>query len=134
MDRLSKEKRSWNMSKIRSKNTRPELLVRSFLHSKGYRYRLHVKKLPGIPDIVLSKYKTAIFVHGCFWHRHPGCKFSYKPKSNIDFWNLKFDKNIKRHEIVFENLKNLGWKVLVIWECETKNEPLLEQKIISHFN
>ena len=117
-DRISKEHRSWNMSRIRSKNTKPELIVRSMLHSAGFRFRLHVKELPGKPDIVLPKYKTVIFVHGCFWHRHEGCRFAYVPKSRTEFWSKKFEANIQKHQNVFEQLKELGWKVSVIWECE----------------
>ena len=127
MDIISKEKRSWNMSKIRSKNTKPELVVRSFLHKKGFRFRLHSKNLPGKPDIVLPKYKTVIFVHGCFWHRHPGCKYSYKPKSRKNFWEKKFRENTGRFMLVKRKLKNLGWKVIVVWECETNKVNCLEK-------
>ncbi|MES0491809.1 MAG: DNA mismatch endonuclease Vsr, partial [Leptospirales bacterium] len=95
-DLLSKEKRSWNMSRIQGKNTKPELIVRSYLHSLGYRFRIHRKDLPGKPDIVLTKYKLVIFVHGCYWHRHKNCKLAYTPKSNVDFWLKKFDENIVR--------------------------------------
>ena len=119
-DILTKEKRSWNMSRIRSKDTIPEKIVRSTLHQMGYRFRLHVKDLPGKPDIVLTKYKTVIFVHGCFWHRHPRCKYAYTPKSRIEFWNKKFKDNIKRFTTVEKELKELDWKVVVIWECEVK--------------
>jgi len=119
-DILTKEKRSWNMSRIRSKDTIPEKIVRSTLHQMGYRFRLHVKDLPGKPDIVLTKYKTVIFVHGCFWHRHPRCKYAYTPKSRIEFWNKKFKDNIKRFTTVEKELKELNWKIVVIWECEVK--------------
>ena len=95
------------------------------LHQMGYRFRLHRKDLPGKPDIVLPKYETVIFVHGCFWHRHPGCQFAYTPKSRVDFWKKKFDRNVERHEEVDAELFELGWKVLVIWECETKSEETL---------
>ena len=118
MDILTKEKRSWNMSRIRGKDTKPELAVRSFLHRKGFRYRLHVNNLPGKPDIVLPKYKTVIFVHGCFWHRHKGCKFAYNPKSRENFWNNKFNDNVTRFKKVKKELEKLSWKVVVIWECE----------------
>lgn len=118
-DTLSSESRSWNMSRIRSRDTAPEIIVRSVLHSLGFRFRLHVSRLPGKPDIVLSKYKTVVFVHGCFWHRHPGCKYSYNPKSRVEFWQAKFQQNIERHNKVAGELETLGWKVVVIWECET---------------
>ena len=94
MDQISPERSSWNMSRIKGKDTKPELLVRSWLHRHGFRFRLHVKSLPGTPDIVLPKYRTVIEVRGCYWHRHPGCKFAYTPKSNSDFWNAKFDHNV----------------------------------------
>jgi len=129
MDILTKEKRSWNMSRIQPKNTKPEIMVRSVLHRLGYRFRLHAENLPGRPDIVLPKYKTVIFVHGCFWHRHPGCKYAYTPKSRIDFWTEKFHKNIKRHKAVIRELIELGWAVQVIWECEVKDIESLKEKL-----
>ena len=128
MDTLTKEKRSWNMSKIRSKNTKPEITVRSKLHKAGYRFRLHVKGLPGKPDIVLPKYNTIIFINGCFWHRHKGCKYAYKPKTRVDFWNKKLNRNIKRQGEVLKELRDLEWKVLVIWECEVGNETLIRDR------
>ncbi len=128
MDTLTKEKRSWNMSKIRSKNTKPEIAVRSKLHKAGYRFRLHVKGLPGKPDIVLPKYNTIIFINGCFWHRHKGCKYAYKPKTRVDFWNEKLNRNIKRQGEVLKELRDLEWKVLVIWECEVGNEKLIRDR------
>ena len=128
MDTLTKEKRSWNMSKIRSKNTKPEIAVRSKLHKAGYRFRLHVKGLPGKPDIVLPKYNTIIFINGCFWHRHKGCKYAYKPKTRVDFWNEKLNRNIKRQDEVIKELRGLEWKVLVIWECEVGNEKLIRDR------
>ncbi len=112
------EKRSKNMSAIKSKNTKPEIAVRKLLHSMGYRFRLHRKDLPGSPDIVLPKYKTVIFVHGCFWHRHENCKYASNPKTRKEFWENKFKANVKRDKNNFKELKNLNWKVLVIWECE----------------
>lgn len=134
MDVISKEKRSWNMSRIRNKNTKPEMIVRSLLHRMGYRFRLHKKCLPGRPDIVLPKHKTIIFVHGCFWHRHENCKYAYNPKSRIEFWREKFVENINRDKKVQNELRELGWNVEIIWECETKNLDLLENKIISLMN
>ena len=116
------------MSRIRSKDTKPELIVRSFLHRMGYRFRLHRKDLPGIPDIVLPRYKSVILVHGCFWHRHPGCKYAYSPKSNVAKWNKKFEDNIQRDIQVKEELKVLGWTIITIWECEVLSktyEPTL---------
>ena len=130
MDILTKEKRSWNMSRIRFKNTKPELVVRSTLHRMGYRFRLHVKKLPGHPDIVLQKRRAVIFVHGCFWHRHPGCKYAYMPKSRQEFWAEKFKENVVRHEKVTEELRGLGWKVLVVWECEISNIHKLQERLV----
>ena len=128
MDTLTKEKRSWNMSKIRSKNTKPEIAVRSKLHKAGYRFRLHVKGLPGKPDIVLPKHNTIIFINGCFWHRHKGCEYAYKPKTRVDFWNQKLNRNIKRQDEVIKELRGLEWKVLVIWECEVGNEKLIRDR------
>jgi len=137
-DRISKEHRSWNMSRIRSKDTSPEKRVRSFLHRAGYRFRLHVKTLPGSPDIVLSKHRTAIFVHGCYWHRHPGCKqgayFPKDPKQGIEFWREKFEKNVRRDQKNKEMLEELGWKVVVIWECQTKTKEMLKEQIGHIFN
>jgi DNA mismatch endonuclease, patch repair protein len=130
MDKLSKEKRSWNMSRIRSKDTRPEFIVRSMLHRMGYRFRIHVKGLPGCPDIVLPKYRAVIFVHGCFWHRHPGCKYAYTPKSRQAFWTKKFQKTVERHEIVTRELERQGWKTMVVWECETANTQKIYIKLI----
>ena len=128
MDTLSKEKRSWNMSRIKGKNTRPEILVRSLLHRLGYRFRLHRKNLPGKPDIVLPKYKTVIFVHGCFWHRHENCKYAYSPKSRVDFWKEKFAGTVKRDKQHIKQLNEMGWRVEVIWECETNDQNRLKEK------
>ena len=128
MDTLSKERRSWNMSRIKGCDTKPELLVRSFLHRHGFRFRLHVKDLPGKPDIVLPKYKVIIEVRGCYWHRHPECKFAYIPKSNLDFWYAKFRENVERDKKNDMLLQKLGWKVIVIWECEME-ESLLRRNL-----
>lgn len=123
MDHLTPEKRSWNMSRIKGKNTKPELLVRSLLHRAGYRFTVNGpknKSLPGKPDIVLPKYKTVIFVHGCYWHRHPGCKGATTPKTNTEFWAAKFDRNVSNDQKNRAALKHRGWNVIVIWECQLK--------------
>jgi DNA mismatch endonuclease (patch repair protein) len=129
MDSLSSKHRSWNMSLIKNSDTKPELIVRSLLHHKGYRFRLHRKDLPGKPDIVLPRFKKIILVHGCFWHRHEGCQYAYNPKSRISFWQAKFRQNVKRDKVVKEELSQLGWQVHVIWECDTKKIELLEKRI-----
>ena len=128
------EQRSRNMSAIKSKNTKPEIKVRKVLHSMGYRFRLHSKDLPGSPDIVLPKYKTVIFVHGCFWHRHQNCKYASTPKTRKEFWNKKFEENIQRDLEIQDKIKNLDWRSVVIWECETKNIENLRGKIIDFLN
>ena len=119
-DKLTPEKRSWNMSRIKGKDTKIEVEVRKYLFSKGYRFRKNDERYPGKPDIVLPKYHVAIFVHGCFWHRHEGCKDATTPKTRTEFWLEKFDKNVKNDQIKQEKLRELGWKVIVIWECELK--------------
>lgn len=130
MDRLTKEKRSWNMSRIRSKNTKPEIRLRSLLHKAGYRFRLHARKLPGTPDIVLPKYRTVIFVHGCFWHRHIDCANSTMPKTRIEFWESKFKTTVERDQDKIEKLRLAGWRVIIVWECELdKNDGLLIRRI-----
>ena len=121
-DHLSKEDRSWNMSRIRSKNTKPEKKVRSALHKMGFRFRIGVKELPGKPDIVLPKHRTIIFVHGCFWHRHKGCKRCTTPSSNPEYWLRKFQKNTERDVSVSKELQDIGWRVIIIWECEVKGD------------
>ena len=118
----SKETRSYNMSRIRSKNTKPEMLVRKFLFSKGFRYRLHDKKLPGKPDITLSKYKTVIFVNGCFWHGHKGCKYYIIPKTRTEWWINKLNTNIQKDIDSKKILEKEGWAVLIIWECDLKGK------------
>lgn len=110
------------MSKIRSKNTTPEIKVRKLLHSMGYRFRLHRKDLPGKPDIVLPKYKAVIFVHGCFWHGHEGCKYACLPKTNVEYWYNKIQNNIARDEKNVNSLIQKQWKVLTVWECQLKND------------
>lgn len=118
VDFLSPSERSERMSRIRSSNTSPELALRRALHALGFRFRLHRKDLPGKPDIVLPRYKTVVFVHGCFWHRHAGCKVASTPKTNTAFWEQKFERNTARDERNAALLQALGWKVLVVWECE----------------
>lgn len=108
------------MSGIKGKNTKPELLLRSALHKLGFRFRIQRKDLPGKPDIVLPKYKTIIFVHGCFWHRHPGCTYAYTPKSNIEFWTNKLEGNVIRDRLTEKALEEMGWRILIVWECEVK--------------
>jgi DNA mismatch endonuclease Vsr len=120
-DVFDKEKRSEIMSSVRSKNTKPEIIVRKLLHSMGYRFRLYREDLPGTPDIALPKYKMVIFVHGCFWHGHGGCPRAKLPKTNVDFWKEKIEKNIGRDRENIKRLNALGWKPIVIWSCEVKN-------------
>jgi len=129
MDTLTPEKRSWNMSRIRSKDTTPERVVRSFLHRNGFRFRLHVKNLPGMPDIVLPKYKTVIEVRGCYWHRHEDCKYAYMPKTKVDFWQRKFAENVVRDQRTEQELRELGWNVIIVWECELNNKSKLDDII-----
>lgn len=120
MDVKSKEARSYNMSRIRGKDTKPEELVRKYLFAHGFRYRKNDARLPGKPDIVLPKFKTVVFVNGCFWHKHEGCKYFVWPKNNAEFWEKKIESNIVRDERNYKRLEDLGWRVLVVWECELK--------------
>lgn len=124
-----KATRSYNMSRIKGKDTKPEMLVRKFLFSKGFRYRLHDKKLPGKPDIVLRKYKTVIFVHGCFWHGHKGCKYFVVPKTRTEWWMDKIGKNVENDKANKSKLKKTGWKVIEIWQCQLKT--LQKEKTLS---
>ena len=126
MDVHSKEVRSYNMSCIKGKGTKPEEMVRKYLFSQGFRYRKNDKRLPGTPDIVLPKYKTAIFINGCFWHGHEGCKYFVWPKNNAEFWKAKILHNIERDKRDFERLENAGWKVIVVWECQLKKARSFE--------
>lgn len=121
MDVLSREKRSQIMASVKSSDTKPEMLVRRYLHAHSFRYGLHNRKLPGSPDIVLRKYKTIIFINGCFWHGHEGCKYYRLPKSNIEFWQTKIVRNRQRDIETIEALKVKGWRVITIWECELRN-------------
>ena len=125
MDNRSKEARSRNMSNIPSTNTKPEETVRKYLFAQGLRYRKNVSKLPGKPDIVLPKYKTVVFVNGCFWHGHEGCKYFVPPKTNADFWNAKFKYNQERDARNYQKLRDLGWRILIVWECEIRHGDAL---------
>lgn len=134
MDTFTRKQRSDIMRRIRSTDTRAELVVRSLLHRAGFRFRLHNKQLPGKPDIVLPRYKTVVFVHGCFWHGHKGCKEGRRPKSNTEYWNRKLDRNLRRDAANSKLLRKLGWKRIVVWECELKNIEALKQRLISELN
>ena len=129
MDKLSPEQRSQNMAAVKGKNTTPEIRVRRMLHKMGYRFRLHRKDLPGKPDIVLPRHRRCIFVNGCFWHQHPGCKRATIPEFNREFWVKKFQGTLERDERAENELIAQGWCVCIIWECETKNEVLLSMSI-----
>jgi DNA mismatch endonuclease (patch repair protein) len=131
MDRLTAEQRSWNMSRIRGRDTRPEKRVRSLLHRLGFRFSLTRKDLPGRPDIVLTRYKTAVFVHGCFWHRHSECSNSVLPKTRQAFWLAKLSSNVERDVRNAEALKEQGWKVLTVWECEVDDESALTHRLLA---
>ncbi|HDV8353539.1 TPA: DNA mismatch endonuclease Vsr [Burkholderia vietnamiensis] len=129
MDSLTPAERSERMSRIKGGNTKPELIVRSLIHRMGYRYRLHGKGLPGRPDLVFATRRKVIFVHGCFWHRHEGCRLARLPKSRLDFWRPKLEANAERDKGVERRLTELGWKVLTIWECEVKDEAVLAVRV-----
>jgi DNA mismatch endonuclease (patch repair protein) len=131
-DHLTKKMRSWNMSRIRSRHTKPEVIVRSLLHRSGYRFKINDSKLPGCPDIVLPKYRTVIFVHGCFWHRHKNCPKTTSPSTNKEYWSKKFRNNVSRDKKVKKELENLKWRVIIIWECEVNNDPIFVlERIVS---
>jgi DNA mismatch endonuclease (patch repair protein) len=121
------------MSRIRSGDTTPEIAVRSILHRLGYRFRLHDPSLPGRPDIVLKRHRVVVFVHGCFWHRHHGCRFAYTPKSNISFWTTKFAENVARDRAAIRRLRREGWMVLVVWECRLRQRCRLQRDIERFF-
>ena len=134
MDRKSPEERSKNMAAIHSKNTKPEIYLRKLLFARGYRYGVNSKSVPGHPDIYMKKYNTAVFVHGCFWHRHDGCKYAYMPKSRVEFWLKKFEANVKRDELVRKELASKKIKVLIVWECtikRMKKDKKTEEEVIS---
>ena len=118
----SPETRSYNMSQIKGKNTKPEELVRKYLFAKGFRYKKNVSNLPGKPDIVMPKYKTCIFVNGCFWHKHEGCKYFVWPKNNAEFWKTKIESNVARDISTRKKLEEQGWRVITVWECELRKD------------
>lgn len=128
-DVFSPEKRSRIMGRVKGRDTKPEILVRSSVHKMGYRFRVNVRRLPGNPDIVLQRHKKVIFVHGCFWHGHEGCPRSKRPTTNVEFWNRKLDLNIERDKRFESELISQGWKVLVIWQCETRKPDELLGKL-----
>lgn len=132
MDNMTKRQRSYTMSRIRSSNTQQEKLLRSAIHRKGFRFRKNVSKLPGTPDIVLPKFKTVIFINGCFWHQHHGCLQAVMPKTNKQYWEGKLHKNIIRDSNNNDHLSTLGWKVITVWECELKNN--LEDVVLNITN
>lgn len=125
-DVVDRATRSRMMSGIRGRDTKPEVMVRKYLHRRGFRYRIASNKLPGRPDIVLPKYRTAIFVHGCFWHRHPGCRYAAMPSTRKQFWQDKFRQNVARDKRVIRELEELGWRVVVVWECSIGTATLNE--------
>lgn len=127
MDRLTPERRSWLMSRVRARDTSAEVRVRRAAHGMGLRYRLYRRDLPGTPDLVFPKHRVVVFVHGCFWHRHPDCKKATTPKSRVEFWKSKFDRNTVRDRQAIEELGALGWRVAIIWECQTKDAEALSR-------
>ena len=129
MDAFTQEKRSEIMRCVHSENTTPEIVVRSLLHRLGFRFRLHNKKLSGTPDIVLQKYKTVIFVHGCFWHRHPNCRRASTPSTREEYWLPKFERTVSRDKNNQKILKKAGWNVVVVWECETRKKSVLMKRL-----
>jgi len=128
-DVLTPEQRRRNMQAVRSSGTRPEMAVRSLAHRLGYRFRLHRRDLPGKPDLVFSSRRKVIFVHGCFWHQHPGCRFAARPSTRAEFWEAKLDGNVRRDARVQTQLTERGWSVLVVWECETRSEEAMATRI-----
>ena len=129
-DVFSKEKRSWIMGRVKGANTKPEMVVRRWLHAHGYRFRLHRADLPGKPDIVLAKYRTVVFVHGCFWHGHPGCGHADLPASNREYWEKKIGRNVVRDRERRRELRKLGWRVVTIWECSTRDPAAFAKKLL----
>jgi DNA mismatch endonuclease, patch repair protein len=132
MDIVDHQTRSRMMGHIRGKDTKPELAVRKIAHRLGYRFRLHRRDLAGSPDLVFPRRRKVIFVHGCYWHRHPGCRFAYLPKSNVEFWNGKFEANKARDTAALTKLKEKGWDPLVIWECESADSEQVAARLLAH--
>lgn len=133
-DVMTSEQRSRCMAAVKGKDTKPEMIVRKYLFSRGLRFRIQVRKLSGTPDIVLPKYKTVIFVNGCFWHGHEGCKYFRLPKSNVEFWSEKIERNIERDRESMQALFDLGWKVIRVWECELRNKANREETLDGIYN
>ena len=133
-DIKTKEERSKNMAAVKGKDTKPEMIVRKYLFSRGLRFRVQVRMLPGTPDIVLPKYKTVIFVNGCFWHGHEGCKYFRLPKSNVEFWKEKIERNIERDRESMRELHDMGWNVIRVWECELRNKANREETLDNIYN
>lgn len=131
-DRIEPERRRWNMSRIRGKDTTPEISVRKLLHGLGYRYRLHERTLPGRPDIVFPARRKVIYVHGCFWHRHPNCRFAYTPRSRPEFWERKFKENMARDDRNLRALREMGWNALVVWECKIRDLDRLRDELVGY--
>lgn len=129
-DTFTVRERSWIMSRVRGKDTSPERAVRSMIHRMGYRFRLHRKNLPGKPDIVLPRHRCVVFVHGCFWHRHKGCKRASTPQSNVAYWEKKFRRNVERDRQRRHDLRKLGWRVVVVWECELRDPDKLAVRLL----
>lgn len=132
MDIVDQQTRSRMMGRIRGKDTKPELVVRRIAHRLGYRFRLHRRDLAGSPDLVFPRLRKVVFVHGCYWHRHPGCRFAYSPKSNVNFWDRKFEANMARDAAASIKLKEEGWDPLVIWECESADPEQVTAKLSAH--
>ncbi|BBK43785.1 very short patch repair endonuclease [Allostella vacuolata] len=132
MDIIDREARSRLMARIRSKDTKPEMVVRRIAYRLGFRFRLHRRDLPGSPDLVFPGRRKVVFVHGCYWHRHPGCRLAYEPKSNIEFWTGKFAANMTRDQKALQDLHDQGWDPLVIWECEVKHSELVTSRLSAH--
>lgn len=130
MDIVTPAKRSRMMAGIKGKNTSPEMAVRRLVHGLGFRFRLHRRNLPGSPDLVLPRLRKVIFVHGCFWHRHPGCRFAYTPKSRTEFWLTKLNANVRRDAVTRRALVDAGWKVLIVWECEVSDLSALSRRVL----
>ena len=134
MDHITSERRSWLMARVRGKDTSAELKVRRAVHAMGFRFRIHREDLPGTPDLALPKHRLIILVHGCFWHRHSGCKKATFPKTRMEFWEDKFNMNVSRDLRVRHNLETLGWRVEIVWECETANQDRLANRLFEIFH